>query len=314
MQENNQEKELDLIDLIKLSVNVLVRFFKWLIVKLLQFTKFNIHYWYVVLLFVIIGCGFTVYKFLYEPKMTAEFAINMQGVDHKIVADRITVLGQKINPQSKHQPIFAKELGVDSVLVECIIGLNPYLAVDLNEDGIRDAKKGVTEELDTTISVMKYQLIVEMKSRGHVQFSKVQKAIVDYLNADEDLLARRNKYVEVHLQEIEFAKKEIANLDSLQLIESQRSKVKVDEMGVLNSSANTLAWDKFGLFDKITSIKLSLNTQQTPVVAISDAYITAAPTIVSLAIKYVGFFYVLALFICVLLNYRKNIVEFIREA
>ena len=78
MQENNQEKELDLIDLIKLSVNVLVRFFKWLIVKLLQFAKFNIHYWYVVLLFVIIGCGFTVYKFLYEPKMTVEFAINIQ--------------------------------------------------------------------------------------------------------------------------------------------------------------------------------------------------------------------------------------------
>lgn len=306
-----ENKELDLMDLMKMFVGWAVTTFKWMASRIFDFLRFNIRYWILLLIFILGGVALTIYKYLPEHHpMDAEFVINLRGVSATDYKDVVESFGQNID--GFDNAYLRNALHLDDTTAAKIKSIKSYLVLDVNGDGLRDKIDygGGMEKGDTVTQVMKYQLDIKVRTKGCIDFKKFQDQFVAYLSKDTTLQKQCVEYISAHNLELQSISNEITALDS-SISNYSGVSLQMKEGKLVFKRSDTE--DKVDLFERRTKLLLNIQKQAIPITVGSDVILDADST-GKLVSKYVGSLYVFALVIAFLFNYRKSIVKFVRES
>lgn len=312
METNEQKvKDLDLVDLVKEAGGVLFHLLSCATTYILRFLRFNVRYWYIVLLAAVLSVFAFLHFGLLKPRLQAEFVVHMVGVNYGDLQDRVRALGLKLNPFRDNEA-FAKTLKLPKEDVKAVRSLDSHLCLDVNKDGLRDYICEDESEIDSTMQIVRYELCIRMTAHGEANFAAIQKNLLAYFNQNPELIAMCDRYVKMHEKEVLLLESELGNL-SHNSEDGIVPVMQVGEDGVITSRSGDTR-DKMELINRSISTELNLGTQRYPVRAVSDVLVREENPLMQVASGCVFVSYVLGVLLMLLIHYRGKIGEFIRSS
>jgi hypothetical protein len=316
----NQEKELDLLDLLKLFANWCNNVIKWMLKKLLLFIRFNIKNWIIVLCCLIVGLAISVYKLKPENrKHSAEFILEVKGSSSFIMKDMIDVLAEMREENTeKSLGNFSSILGLTEEEAKKIYKMGAFYVVDLNKNGTVDYVDYDGEFKEDSVNVRMDELVdVLIKVRGELDYNRLQTNLINYLNSDPDLLIGRKTWQKKMTNMSSALNVEITTLDSMRNAQIKKigsGLTKADYSGDKTLITQSSYYeDMIALKSERMKIQEELENTPTAVMAHTKVRSKNVDKNGFIYFKWVGFFYVFGLFMTLLIRKRKKIVAFVKE-
>lgn len=214
--ENTDPKELNLVQII----NVVFKWIYDLIRKIVIFTgrllQISVKHWIVFLLCLALGIVGAIY-FAQDSKQTymAETTLYVSNSNSHIVKDIIDKL--KVSPMNNKELSLASKLNIPDSVTSEIVAIKYFNIIDYIKDDMPDLVdfKNQHSLSDTMNVVLSDRIYLQIETRNPNQIATLEKALLDYINANPRLIrefeARRKGYE----ARVEFAKAEIKRIDSL---------------------------------------------------------------------------------------------------
>ena len=307
---NNESKELDLIDIIKLCIKTVkkcIDLFKRAIISIL---RINIKYWYILLTFIVAGACVA---FLTKPQeqTCTNFHLKTFCVPAQCVINNINYLNNEIDGNGNAE--LAKILGLSQNKTQNIISINACAVHDINNDEIPD--EDIANINDTSKVPMKYALHVFVNTKGDCDFEVIKNALISYNNNDKSIAEVSNYNYNTQMYELNGYESEIRKIDSARAQIASSGKFSIDKSG----ESMQFAGDPFSikemqdLIETCARIRFALTQQRIPVAALSPTYVNTTVFSTKRAIGIIILFYIAGLLFGYAIKNRKAIINALKE-
>lgn len=307
---NNEPKELDLIDIIKLCIKAVkkcIDMFKRAIISIL---RINIKYWYILLTFIVAGACIA---FLTRPQeqKCASFHLKTFFVPAQSVINNINYLNNKID--GKGNAKLANMLCVPQKDVKNITNIYACAVYDINGDEIPD--KDIANINDTSKVPMKYALHVFINSEGNCDFEVIKNALISYNNKDKSITEVSKYNYETQMYELNGYESEIRKIDSARAQIASSGKFSIDKSG----ESMQFAGDPFSikemqdLIETCARIRFAMTQQRIPVATLSPTYVNTIASSIKRTATIIILFYLAGLILGYAIKNRKAIINALKE-
>lgn len=312
--ENN--KEMDLFDLIEKIGNLFARFFKFLTKTSLQALKFNIKKAYIIIPFIIIG--FFIAQYLINPKNRtyyAEFRLKVNVSDSHSFYSLIESLNTLVEfyPDSA-----AKTLNISQSEIKKIREIKPGFLIDNNNNGTPDFVdfEDNFEEKDTLSVRMNEYLGVRIDGRSRLGYEKIQEKIISYLNNEPYSKKETEVYQHIQLQkasEIENQIKSLTQHSNSSDFDPNTNKIKIEENTVSLKKNTSYTKELINLMKLQEEIIKNNQIYSDAVTAISPVVVKTKHGKVFYYSVIIGFMYLMSIIVGLLISNKKDVVKFLKE-
>ena len=309
----NDNKELDLFDLIaklgnaaKSGLNTTGKAFLWLI-------RFKLKNWLVLTVFTLIGLAWAIYCYLPENRIKyAEFRIQVNGTKSYAVHNIVQVLGAKVD-KDKGYKNFAKTIGLSTKVLSPLQKIEPFYVIDLNNNRTPDyVDYSDSFREDTLNSRMPDFLAIRMKVKGNGDYKVIQEAIVDYLRKDVYLKKEGVERIRSIKERLAVLESEIAVLQVLrekELLDNKLS-LNIEKLNLKLENTGYIYTEKILHFEREKSnLQEYLSLQREVVTTYSDVNQRVKQSDVELFVSRMLPLILLGFIVALLLTYRKNIAK-----
>jgi hypothetical protein len=315
MENKNQEKELDLLDLLAIFWN----FFKSYFFKpLCLVIKICFKRWYVLFAAVLLGIvmSIVVPKFIIT-KYNAEIILKNN------VAISTSYIKEIEGLSEMNRGRLATILQLDNETLKSLVQLRPHRVISVDSTLINYTvdKEDVTKGENHKYKIHPSMLALEVMAKDTASLSIFADAVINYLNERSSFSILNDRRISSMKSELKTYQKEIEVLDSLRHIQyftSDANQVVLGTSGETFNIKDKNQWiqsDLMNLKSRVISLETKLESDTLAVekvtsLMISDIYnnhpIKTAP-------KYCIFFFVLAFISVLYLEYKGNIKEWLKK-
>jgi len=307
---NNEPKELDLIDIIKLCIKTVKKCIDAIKAAIISVLRINIKYWYIILLFIAAGIGYAVATKTQE-QTCADFYLKMPFVPAKMAINNIKDLNSRIDGNGNAE--LAKTLGLSKNDVKNITSICAYKVCDTDGDEYPD--KDVVKANDTSIMSMKHILHAYISSNGDCDFELIKNAIISYNNKDS-MIANVSEYnYKTQVNELNLYESEIRQIDSARAKIASSGKFSIDK----NGESMQFSGDPYSikemqnLIEMCAKIRFYMTSQTIPVASFSPIFVNNTGSSTNRTIRIIILFYFASLVIAYIVKNRKNIKAALKE-
>lgn len=310
----NENREIDLFELLEKVFNFLKKSFRIIWISCLRFIRFHIRNIFYFLFFFAIALGLAFYFTQDKNKIfNADFIMQVNGTNSYAVADIISVLSQNIDKESNIN--FAKVLNVSKEDVCNVVGLESFFVIDLNNNRTRDYVDYSNSFVEDTLnSRMQNFLAIRILTKGPANHNKLQNSIIKYLRSDEYLKREELERIKVFNNAISAIDVEIQTLDRMRLAETigTNTNLALLDKGVVRET--TYYQDMIDLKARRTHLIEELTLQRNVVTIYSGVKVSTKYADKNIFVYLFAFSYLLGLLISAFVRYRKNILKAILKA
>lgn len=307
---NNESKELDLIDIIKLCIKTVKKCIDAIKAAIISVLRINIKYWYILLTFIVAGACVA---FLTKPQeqTCANFHLKTFCVPAQCVINNINYLNNEIDNNGNKE--LAKILGLPQNKTKNITNIYACAVHDINGDEIPD--EDIANINDTSKVPMKYALHVFVNTIGDCDFEVIKNALISYNNNDKSIAEVSNYNYNTQMYELNGYESEIRKIDSARAQIASSGKFSIDKSG----ESMQFAGDPFSikemqdLIETCARIRFALTQQRIPVAALSPTYVNTTIFSTKRAIGIIILFYIAGLLFGYAIKNRTAIKNAIKE-
>ncbi|MCQ2217461.1 MAG: hypothetical protein MJZ33_03120 [Paludibacteraceae bacterium] len=320
--ENLDKNEVDLMDILKISLMYIVSFFK----LLMRFGTWILRFIYqqkiIIGAFMLLGLSYALYesrKGNLKHKASIEMTINMH--DAYFFNSLVNTLDMYC--QNEDKSLIGQSLNLTSDEAKDLLSIKSYYIIDEMVDGTPDKVDydNRYNAMDTTCARMKDRLIIEAIVKENLPlFDKLPEALHYYFSNNPTLKAEnemRMKQIEENIYSIS---NEIIMLDSLRKLEyfklPKNTNYGADKTVILNEKEKKLYHeDMLKLESRIYDLQWmkEINNKCVNFVSGFSLYPKAVNRVTQSVIKYVGMAFFLGLIISLILFSRKDVKEFLEN-
>ena len=315
MENKNQEKELDLLDLLAIFWNFLKSYF---FKPLCLVIKICFKRWYVLFAAVLLGIvlSIVVPKFIIT-KYNAEIILKNN------VAISTSYIKEIEGLSEMNRGRLATILQLDNETLKNLVQLRPHRVISIDSTLINYTvdKEDVTKVENHKYKIHPSMLALEVMAKDTASLSIFADAVINYLNERSSFSILNDRRLSVMRSELSTFKNEIKLLDSLRYIQyftSDANQVVLGTSGETFSIKDKNQWiqsDLMTLKSKVINIESRLNSdtlalEKITALSISDTYSNHP---MKTAPKYCIILFVLALISILLFEYRGNIKEWLKK-
>ncbi|MDR1678848.1 MAG: hypothetical protein LBR81_03630 [Prevotellaceae bacterium] len=315
MEKDNNE--LDLIDLLKLSVNFAKKALIWCLGVVLWIVRFHVKHIVLIGLFILLGIALFTYRYMPAHRnLNADFVMKINTETSYEVYDIVGDLRQTIDREQNSQ--LAKILNLPPAVAAKVKDIQPCFVIDRHNNNTRDFidYAGSFKE-DSLDSRMKNFLAVRIWVKSGTDFTALQNSIVNYLKKNS-YLEKKNVEKKIKLQErIKIVDKEIASLYDLRQQEV-RGNDRTSYLAMENNRFSINDQSSYSYHQDLMNLnnnKINYESQlKEEIVSIhSGVVISEHYTLKYLLTRSIIPFYLLGLFLALIVQFRRTIIKTIKE-
>ena len=317
MENKNQERELDLLDLIKIFWGFLK---SYVFIPLAVVVKVCIKRWYFFFLAVVLGVGLSIVipKFIVKENKAEVIVKNNVAISPSYIKE-IEGLSQM------NRGRLANILQLDQEVLNDLIAIKPHRVIS-SDSTLVNYMVDTDDLLNSTKNTSKYKMhskmfAIEVLAKDTASLSVFADAVIDYLNERSSFSILNERRLSTMRSELKTFKNEIEILDSLRYIQyftSDANQVVLGSSGETFNIKDKNQWiqsDLMNLKSRAIALETQLNSdtlavEKVTALMISDMYnnhpIKKSP-------KYCIIFFVLAFLGVMFCEFKKDITEWLKK-
>ncbi|MCQ2337868.1 MAG: hypothetical protein MJ001_02945 [Paludibacteraceae bacterium] len=207
---NSDYQDMSLFDFIVLCVKKLKAFFVWLFRVLLNMICTSLKYWYVIVVFMVLGVLYA--RYCTKPQMATfkgEATIVFPSTLKPVIESGLQFF-VKDNAQEK---------GLKEEESAALTAINIYNVIDARGDGSVDFtdKKSTVLAIDSAQFVMMDRLTIELQANNESYFPAYEKALCEYFNSKEEYSMPAKRWRESVERKIAYINRQVENADSFNI-------------------------------------------------------------------------------------------------
>ena len=310
-----ENKELDLLDLIKICWNILV---KYIFKPIALIIKLGFKRWYILLVAVILGISLSVIMpFVFVKKNKSEIILKNNVGGNPVIIKEIEVLA------SLNRDRLSELIEIDKETLKNLVEIKPHkiISKDSTFATYKVDSKDSYGEYSEEYKVNPNLFALEVLSKDTSYLSVFTDAVLKYINEKSSFATINERRLSVMRSELKTFKDEVKVLDSLRYISyftNEANKVVLGTSGETFSINDKNKWiqkDLMLLKSKVINLEQTLKNdtlavEQVTTLSISDIYenhpLKTAP-------KYAIVFFLLSYIMVICLEYKKNILDWIKK-
>ena len=310
-----ENKELDLLDLIKICWNILV---KYIFKPIALIIKLGFKRWYILLVAVILGISLSVIMpFVFVKKNKSEIILKNNVGGNPVIIKEIEVLA------SLNRDRLSELIEIDKETLKNLVEIKPHkiISKDSTFATYKVDSKDSYGEYSEEYKVNPNLFALEVLSKDTSYLSVFTDAVLKYINEKSSFATINERRLSVMRSELKTFKDEVKVLDSLRYISyftNEANKVVLGTSGETFSINDKNQWiqkDLMLLKSKVINLEQTLKNdtlavEQVTTLSISDIYenhpLKTAP-------KYAIVFFLLSYVMVICLEYKKNILDWIKK-
>ena len=299
MEKNREQQELDLLSLIRETFNFLYNILKRIAGFCGYLLRVSFRYYYLFLVFILAAVAYSYYKTqgpfrIYDSR----FTLSINDGDNNLYSEMIASLNRYLLDGDPGG--FASILQIPQVEggKVCNIG-----------------NRFITETQDSSA----LRIVVAVIMNNPDVFPTIEKALIDYFKNNDYLKSLNSARVAALKERKKLLKKELAEIDSLQKIEyfqkTNEVEVNLDKKLILKTNKQMFYSDKLSILEEKEAIAKELAARSEIVSLISDFPPSTKPfvTMRDVIKGNIAIAFLLALFLSLFLDNRKQIIDYIRQ-
>lgn len=320
--ENLEKKEVDLMDILRISLSYIILSFKLLIRFGAWLLRFIYQQKIIIGAFMLMGLGYALFesrKGNLKHKASVEITINMH--DAYFFNSLISTLDMYC--QNEDKTLIGQSLNLTGDEAKDLLSIKSYFIIDEMVDGTPDKidYENKYNAMDTTCARMKDRLVIEAIVKENLQiFEKLPEALLFYFSNNPTLKAENEMRMKQIDENIYSINNEIIMLDSLRKIEyfkqPRNANYGADKTVILNEKEKKLYHeDMLKLESRIYDLQWMKEINNKCVNFVSDfsLYPKAVNRITQSIITYVGIAFLIGLAIALVLFSRKDVKNFLEN-
>jgi len=298
MERNNERQELDLLSLLQKLFNFLYHILKRIAGFGGYLLQITFRYYYLFLIFMLVAVAYSYYS-THGPRRVyeAKFTLSMNDGDSNLYSEMISSLNCYLSDEDP-------------------VGFANALQIPLTEGGKVCAvgSRFIIEPQDSTLRIV----IATIVSDPNV-FPAIKTALIDYFKNNEYLRSLNLVRIASLKERERLFKKDIAEIDSLQKIEyfqkTNEAGVKLDQKLVFKTDKQMFYSDKLSLLEQKEAVTKELTAKSEVVNLISEFPPSTKPfvTMRDEVVKYTAIAFLLFFFLCLFLDNRKQVIDYLRK-
>lgn len=310
-----ENKELDLLDLIKICWNLLV---KYIFKPIALIIKLGFKRWYILLVAVILGISLSVIMpCVFVKKNKSEIILKNNVGGNPVIIKEIEVLA------SLNRDRLSELIEIDKETLKNLVEIKPHkiISKDSTFATYKVDSKDSYGEYSEEYKVNPNLFALEVLSKDTSYLSVFTDAVLKYINEKSSFATINERRLSVMRSELKTFKDEVKVLDSLRYISyftNEANKVVLGTSGETFSINDKNQWiqkDLMLLKSKVINLEQTLKNdtlavEQVTTLSISDIYenhpLKTAP-------KYAIVFFLLSYVMVICLEYKKNILDWIKK-
>lgn len=310
-----ENKELDLLDLIKICWNILV---KYIFKPIALIIKLGFKRWYILLVAVILGISLSVIMpCVFVKKNKSEIILKNNVGGNPVIIKEIEVLA------SLNRDRLSELIEIDKETLKNLVEIKPHkiISKDSTFATYKVDSKDSYGEYSEEYKVNPNLFALEVLSKDTSYLSVFTDAVLKYINEKSSFATINERRLSVMRSELKTFKDEVKVLDSLRYISyftNEANKVVLGTSGETFSINDKNQWiqkDLMLLKSKVINLEQTLKNdtlavEQVTTLSISDIYenhpLKTAP-------KYAIVFFLLSYVMVICLEYKKNILDWIKK-
>lgn len=311
----NKEKELDLLDLIKICWNILV---KYIFKPIALIIKLGFKRWYILLVAVILGISLSVIMpCVFVKKNKSEIILKNNVGGTPVIIKEIEVLA------SLNRDRLSELIEIDKETLKNLVEIKPHkiISKDSTFATYKVDSKDSYGEYSEEYKVNPNLFALEVLSKDTSYLSVFTDAVLKYINEKSSFATINERRLSVMRSELKTFKDEVKVLDSLRYISyftNEANKVVLGTSGETFSINDKNQWiqkDLMLLKSKVINLEQTLKNdtlavEQVTTLSISDIYENHPQ---KTAPKYAIVFFLLSYVMVICLEYKKNILDWIKK-
>ena len=310
-----ENKELDLLDLIKICWNILV---KYIFKPIALIIKLGFKRWYILLVAVILGISLSVIMpFVFVKKNKSEIILKNNVGGNPVIIKEIEVLA------SLNRDRLSELIEIDKETLKNLVEIKPHkiISKDSTFATYKVDSKDSYGEYSEEYKVNPNLFALEVLSKDTSYLSVFTDAVLKYINEKSSFATINERRLSVMRSELKTFKDEVKVLDSLRYISyftNEANKVVLGTSGETFSINDKNQWiqkDLMLLKSKVINLEQTLKNdtlavEQVTTLSISDIYENHPQ---KTAPKYAIVFFLLSYVMVICLEYKKNILDWIKK-
>lgn len=310
-----ENKELDLLDLIKICWNILV---KYIFKPIALIIKLGFKRWYILLVAVILGISLSVIMpCVFVKKNKSEIILKNNVGGTPVIIKEIEVLA------SLNRDRLSELIEIDKETLKNLVEIKPHkiISKDSTFATYKVDSKDSYGEYSEEYKVNPNLFALEVLSKDTSYLSVFTDAVLKYINEKSSFATINERRLSVMRSELKTFKDEVKVLDSLRYISyftNEANKVVLGTSGETFSINDKNQWiqkDLMLLKSKVINLEQtlkndSLAVEQVTTLSISDIYENHPQ---KTAPKYAIVFFLLSYVMVICLEYKKNILDWIKK-
>lgn len=310
-----ENKELDLLDLIKICWNLLV---KYIFKPIALIIKLGFKRWYILLVAVILGISLSVIMpCVFVKKNKSEIILKNNVGGNPVIIKEIEVLA------SLNRDRLSELIEIDKETLKNLVEIKPHkiISKDSTFATYKVDSKDSYGEYSEEYKVNPNLFALEVLSKDTSYLSVFTDAVLKYINEKSSFAIINERRLSVMRSELKTFKDEVKVLDSLRYISyftNEANKVVLGTSGETFSINDKNQWiqkDLMLLKSKVINLEQtlkndSLAVEQVTTLSISDIYENHPQ---KTAPKYAIVFFLLSYVMVICLEYKKNILDWIKK-
>ena len=310
-----ENKELDLLDLIKICWNILV---KYIFKPIAVIIKLGFKRWYILLVAVILGISLSVIMpCVFVKKNKSEIILKNNVGGTPVIIKEIEVLA------SLNRDRLSELIEIDKETLKNLVEIKPHkiISKDSTFATYKVDSKDSYGEYSEEYKVNPNLFALEVLSKDTSYLSVFTDAVLKYINEKSSFATINERRLSVMRSELKTFKDEVKVLDSLRYISyftNEANKVVLGTSGETFSINDKNQWiqkDLMLLKSKVINLEQTLKNdtlavEQVTTLSISDIYENHPQ---KTAPKYAIVFFLLSYVMVICLEYKKNILDWIKK-
>lgn len=310
-----ENKELDLLDLIKICWNLLV---KYIFKPIALIIKLGFKRWYILLVAVILGISLSVIMpCVFVKKNKSEIILKNNVGGNPVIIKEIEVLA------SLNRDRLSELIEIDKETLKNLVEIKPHkiISKDSTFATYKVDSKDSYGEYSEEYKVNPNLFALEVLSKDTSYLSVFTDAVLKYINEKSSFAIINERRLSVMRSELKTFKDEVKVLDSLRYISyftNEANKVVLGTSGETFSINDKNQWiqkDLMLLKSKVINLEQTLKNdtlavEQVTTLSISDIYENHPQ---KTAPKYAIVFFLLSYVMVICLEYKKNILDWIKK-
>lgn len=310
-----ENKELDLLDLIKICWNILV---KYIFKPIALIIKLGFKRWYILLVAVILGISLSVIMpCVFVKKNKSEIILKNNVGGTPVIIKEIEVLA------SLNRDRLSELIEIDKETLKNLVEIKPHkiISKDSTFATYKVDSKDSYGEYSEEYKVNPNLFALEVLSKDTSYLSVFTDAVLKYINEKSSFAIINERRLSVMRSELKTFKDEVKVLDSLRYISyftNEANKVVLGTSGETFSINDKNQWiqkDLMLLKSKVINLEQTLKNdtlavEQVTTLSISDIYENHPQ---KTAPKYAIVFFLLSYVMVICLEYKKNILDWIKK-